>query len=281
MNPVKITLLSLILKKDAEIDCLTGFVWLSSADCLAYMPPVRQKRGNMKVTVWNENQHEKEIPKILEMYPGGLHGYIAGFLKSDDVEVGTATLDDPECGLTDEVLADTDVLVWWGHMAHDKVPDTVVDRVQKAVLGGMGLVVLHSGHLAKVFIRLLGTSNTLKWRDEARERIWTIKPNHPIAKGIPETFVLEPEEMYGEPFDIADPQEVIFMGWFNGGEVFRSGCTWVRGNGKIFYFQPGHETNPSFQNEYVQQIIKNAVEWACPIKKNIELYCPNVEPVEG
>lgn len=239
-----------------------------------------QKRGNMKVTVWNENQHEKEIPKILEMYPGGLHEYIAGFLKSDNVEVRTATLDDPECGLTDEVLADTDVLVWWGHMAHDRVPDSVVDRVQKAVLGGMGLVVLHSGHLAKVFTRLLGTSNTLKWRDDARERIWTVKPNHPIAKGIPETFVLDPEEMYGEPFDIADPQEVIFMGWFNGGEVFRSGCTWVRGNGKIFYFQPGHETNPSFQNEYVQQIIRNAVEWACPIKKNIELYCPHVEPVE-
>jgi len=234
----------------------------------------------MKVVVWNENQHEKTDTRVTDLYPGGLHAYISGFLKADDVEVSTATLDDPDCGLTEERLADTDVLVWWGHMAHSKVPDEVVDRVQRAVLSGMGLVVLHSGHHSKIFRRMLGTTCNLKWRDGARERLWTVKPNHPIAAGIPETFVLPEEEMYGEPFDIADPQEVIFMGWFNGGEVFRSGCTWVRGNGKIFYFQPGHETNPAFQNEHVQRIIQNAVRWACPVMKNIPLVCPHVEPYE-
>ena len=234
----------------------------------------------MKVTVWNENEHEKVNPKVLEYYPGGLHGYIASFLKCDDIEVRTATLDDEECGLTDEVLADTDVLVWWGHRAHDRVPDEVVDRVQKYVLSGMGLVVLHSGHHSKIFRRLMGTTCNLKWRDNAHERIWTVKPNHPIAAGVPETFVLDPEEMYGESFDIPNPDEVIFMGWFNGGEVFRSGCTWTRGHGKIFYFQPGHETNPSFQNENVQLIIKNAVKWACPVKKNIPLVCPHFEALE-
>lgn len=234
----------------------------------------------MKVTVWNENAHEKVDPKVTELYPGGLHEYIAGFLKAEDVEVRTATLDDPECGLTHEVLKDTDVLVWWGHMAHDKVPDEIADRVQEYIWKGMGLVVLHSGHKSKIFMKMMGTTGNLKWRDEARERIWTVKPNHAIAAGIPETFVLEPEEMYGEPFDIPEPMETIFLGWFNGGEVFRSGCTWVRGNGKVFYFQPGHETNPSFQNEYVQRIIQNGVRWACPVAKNLELDCPHFAALE-
>ena len=163
---------------------------------------------------------------------------------------------------------------------HDRVPDEVVDRVQRHVLSGMGLVVLHSGHHSRIFRRLLGTTCNLKWRDDARERLWTVKPNHPIAEGVPETFVLDREEMYGEPFDIAEPQETVFMGWFNGGEVFRSGCTWVRGNGKVFYFQPGHETNKGFQNEHVQRIIKNAVRWACPIRR-VELACPHFEALEG
>ena len=235
----------------------------------------------MKVTVWNENQHEKKDPIVLEYYPGGLHGYIANFLKCDDIETRTATLDDEECGLTDEVLADTDVLVWWGHRAHDKVPDEVVERVQKYVLAGMGLIVLHSGHHSKIFRKLMGTTCNLKWRNNAHERIWTVMPNHPIAAGVDETFVLDPEEMYGECFDIPNPDDVIFMGWFNGGEVFRSGCTWTRGHGRIFYFQPGHETNRAFQNENVQRIIKNGVRWACPVKKNIVLSCPNAQPVEN
>ena len=235
----------------------------------------------MKVTVWNENIHEKKKPVVTELYPGGLHEYIAGFLKCDDIEVRTATLDAPDCGLTEEILADTDVLIWWGHVGHKLVPDEVIDRVQNAVLGGMGLVVLHSGHHSKVFRRLMGTTCHLRWRDGARERLWTVKQNHPIAEGVPETFVLDPEEMYGEPFDIPEPMETVFMGWFNGGEVFRSGCTWVRGNGRIFYFQPGHETNPSFQNPIVQRIIQNAVRWACPIKKNNPPQCPHFEALEN
>ena len=228
----------------------------------------------MKVLVWNENQHEKTDARVTELYPGGLHQFIASILKSDTVEVRTATLDDEHCGITEEILDDTDVLIWWGHMAHDRVPDDVVDMVQRHVLGGMGLFLLQSAHFSKIFKRLMGTTCSLKWRDGARERIWTIKPNHPIAAGVDETFVLDPEEMYGEPFDIPYPEETIFMGWFNGGEVFRSGCTWTRGHGRIFYFQPGHETNPSFHDKNVQKIMKNAVQWLCPIQKNIEITCP-------
>ena len=121
----------------------------------------------MKVTVWNENLHEKMEARVTELYPGGLHEYIAGFLRNEETQVRTATLDDPECGLTEEVLADTDVLVWWGHMVHDRVPDEVVDRVQRHILSGMGLVVLHSGHHSKIFRRMLGTTCNLKWRDGA------------------------------------------------------------------------------------------------------------------
>lgn len=235
----------------------------------------------MKVLIWNENQHEKTDARVTELYPGGLHQFIAGILKSDTVEVRTATLDDEHCGITEEILDDTDVLIWWGHMAHDRVPDDVVDMVQRHVLGGMGLFLLHSAHFSKIFKRLMGTTCSLKWRDGARERIWTIKPNHPIAAGVDETFVLDPEEMYGEPFDIPYPEETIFMGWFNGGEVFRSGCTWTRGHGRIFYFQPGHETNPSFHDKNVQRIMKNAVQWLCPIQKNIEITCPRFGALEN
>ena len=234
----------------------------------------------MKVLVWNENVHEKKMPIVTELYPGGLHEYIAGFLKDDDIEVKTATLDDEECGLTEEVLKDTDVLIWWGHAAHDEVPEEIAERVQKYVLGGMGFIALHSAHLSKIFKRLMGTSCTLKWRNDAKERIWTVMPNHPIAEGIDETFTLECEEMYGETFDIPKPEENIFIGWFDGGEVFRSGCTWTRGNGKIFYFQPGHERNTAFHNKNIQKIIKNAVKWACPIKKNIDVTCIHFEPLE-
>ena len=234
----------------------------------------------MKVVVWNENYHEKTKPIVCQNYPGGIHGYLKSVLECDDIEVTTATLDDPECGLTDEVLDQTDVLVWWGHMRHHLVPDEVINRVHQHVLSGMGLIVLHSGHYSKIFKKLMGTTCSLKWRDQERERIWCIKPNHPIAAGVDETFVLDPEEMYGEMFDIPTPEEIIFLGWFKGGEVFRSGCTWTRGHGKIFYFQPGHEGNTAYHNENVQKILKNAVRWACPVKKNIEITCPDFKALE-
>ena len=235
----------------------------------------------MKVVIWNENYHEKIQPIVTENYPGGIHEYLKSVLACDEVEVTTATLDDPECGLTDELLDETDVLIWWGHMRHHMVPDQVVARVYRHVLAGMGIIILHSGHYSKIFKKLMGTSGTLKWRSQDRERIWCIKPNHPIAAGVDETFVLDPEEMYGERFDIPDPEEIIFLGWFKGGEVFRSGCTWTRGLGKVFYFQPGHESNTAYRNENVQKILKNAVRWACPEKKNVHIDCVEVDPLEN
>ena len=112
----------------------------------------------MKVTIWNENLHEKSNSRVTALYPGGIHGYLKSVLECDDIEVTTATLDDPDCGLTDEVLDNTDVLVWWGHMKHHLVPDEVVERVHKRVLAGMGLIVLHSGHFSKIFKEKEGVS---------------------------------------------------------------------------------------------------------------------------
>ncbi len=236
----------------------------------------------IRVTVWNENVHERESEKIRAIYPEGIHGAIAAFLgRNEDIEVRTATLEMPEHGLTADVLDHTDVLVWWGHMAHGKVADAVVDRVQQHVLRGMGLIVLHSGHLSKIFTRLMGTSCNLTWRDDDRERVWCCMPSHPIAQGLPASFEIEEEEMYCEFFDIPQPDALVFLGWFKGGEVFRSGCCFHRGYGKVFYFQPGHEAHPTYKtNPYVQQVITNAVRWAAPTNRVAKLDCYRVEPAE-
>lgn len=227
----------------------------------------------INVTVWNEFRHEKSPGEAHDMYPKGIHEQIASFLKNDDVTVHTAILDEFEHGLTNKLLEKTDVLIWWGHMAHNDVTDEIVERVYNRVLEGMGLIVLHSGHFSKIFKKLMGTSCDLKWREDGQgSLIWNVNPAHPIASGIGDHIVLEKEEMYGEHFDIPVPDELIFISSFPNGEVFRSGCTYKRGNGKIFYFQPGHETYPSYYNEKVQRVIKNAINWCAPSESRERVY---------
>jgi trehalose utilization protein len=220
----------------------------------------------LRVTVWHEHRHEKKNKTVAEIYPKGMHEAIAGYLREQgDMTVRTATLDEPSHGLTDEVLENTDVMTWWGHMAHAEVDDKIAAKVKARVLAGMGLIVLHSGHMAKPFLSLMGTSGALKWREaDDKEILWVTKPGHPITKGIKDHFIIEREEMYGEHFDIPEPDELIFVSWFSGGEVFRSGCTFFRGAGKIFYFRPGHETYPTYHNKDVLQVIANGVRWAAP-----------------
>lgn len=219
----------------------------------------------IKVTIWNEFIHEKE-PDIAKVYPEGIHGAIASMLGKDNkFGIRTATLEEPEHGLTDDVLSSTDVLIWWGHKAHDKVSDEVTNKVWRRVMDGMGLIVLHSGHLSKPFVKLMGTQCRSKWREaDEKERIWVIEPGHPIARNLPEYIELPQEETYGERFDIPAPDELIFISWFSGGEVFRSGCCYHRGRGKVFYFRPGHEAYPTYYREDITQVLKNAIEWAKP-----------------
>jgi trehalose utilization protein len=228
----------------------------------------RDPRRPVRVTVWGENVHERTEDAVRARYPHGMHAAIAdgiAGLLGDAVRVGTATLPEPEHGLTQAVLDDTDVLTWWGHAAHDAVDDAVVERVHHAVLGGMGLVALHSAHYAKIFRRLLGTSCSLRWRNDGeRELVWTVDPAHPIAAGIPHPIVLEAQEMYGEQFDIPAPDELVFVSSFAGGEVFRSGCCFRRGLGRIFYFSPGDQEYPIYHHADIQRVIANAVGWAAP-----------------
>ncbi|CAN5613083.1 trehalose utilization protein ThuA [soil metagenome] len=221
----------------------------------------------IRITIWNEFRHEKKNPKVQEIYPKGIHEAIASSLrKNSDFKVGTATLDDPEHGLGEDVVNNTDVLVWWGHMAHAEAVDLVVERCYQRILkSGMGLVALHSGHFSKIFKKLMGTTCDLKWREgNDREVLWVTRPGHPIVKDIDDHFIIDKEEMYGEYFDIPEPEETIMISSFTGGEVFRSLCTWRRGAGRVVYFRPGHETYPTYHNANVLKIIENAVRWAAP-----------------
>jgi len=217
----------------------------------------------MKITIWNEFDHEKHDEAVKEIYPDGIHMCISRFLTEAGFEVRCATLDDPECGLTDEVLADTDVLYWWGHLRHDDVPDEIINKVYRRVMDGMGLVVLHSGHASKIFCKLMGTAaDNLKWREtNDKEILWSIAPGHPITRGLGDRILIPHEETYGEHFIIPAPDELIYIGWFSGGEVFRSGCVFNRGRGKIFYFQPGHETVPTYHIPEVQKVLINAANY--------------------
>lgn len=217
------------------------------------------------ILIWNEFRHEKTDPSVKAVYPHGIHSALADALSSAGFPTRTATLDEPEHGLSDAALSQTDVLLWWGHMAHGEVQDAIVERVHQRVLDGMGLIALHSGHFSKIFRRLMGTSCDLKWREVGeKERMWVVSPGHPITAGLGDYFELEHEEMYGEFFDIPAPDELVFVSWFQGGEIFRSGCCYRRGNGKIFYFRPGHETYPTYYHPDVLRVIANACRWAAP-----------------
>ena len=223
-------------------------------------------RKPIRVTVWNEHIHEQRNEAVRSVYPQGIHHELAGALREllgDDADVRTATLDDPDHGLGDDLLGATDVLVWWGHVGHELVPDEAAARVQERVLDGMGFVVLHSAHLSKPFVRLMGTRCNLRWREaDEREIVWTVNPSHPIARGLPPVFVIPEQEMYGEYFDIPQPEELVFVSSFTGGEVFRSGCCFRRGKGRVFYFSPGHETYPVYRQAEVRRVIANGVLWA-------------------
>ena len=232
----------------------------------------------IRVTVWGENVHERENEIVAAIYPDGMHSCIADALNTQDgIEASTVTLQDPEHGLTIEKLAQTDVLIWWGHCAHGDVDDAIVERVCDAVFSGMGMIFLHSAHFAKPFKRLMGAPCNLTWREAGeRERLWVTSRNHPIADGLPDHFELEHEEMYGEPFGVPEPLETVFVSWFAGGEVFRSGLTYKRGAGSVFYFRPGHETYPTYHDANVQRVIANGVRWAHNPQPRVA--DPNVAP---
>ncbi len=233
----------------------------------------------IKVTIYNEYLHERASERVAKVYPHGIHEALKENLTDEDISVKTVTLDNVE-DITDELLADTDVFMWWGHKAHEKVPDEIAVRVQQACLAGMGMIFLHSGHHSKPFKLLMGTPCNLSWREDGdREYLWVCDPSHPIVQGIGNYIKLEHEETYGEPFMIPEPDKLIFIGNYEGGEAFRSGCCYRRGYGKIFYFQPGHETFPTFYHPDVIRVLKNAIRWAVSDYRGV-LECPHIKKIE-
>jgi trehalose utilization protein len=236
----------------------------------------------IRATVWGENVHEHKNKEVADLYPEGMHGQIAKLLREDtNITATTVTLQDPEHGMTEKKLDETDVLLWWGHAAHHLVDDKIVERVMHRVWQGMGLIVLHSGHHSKVFKGLMGSPANLNWREAGeRERLWVVNPGHPIAKGLGPYFELEMEEMYGEPFSVPEPLETVFVSWFQGGEIFRSGLTYRRGAGNIFYFRPGHETYPTYHDATVGLVLRNAVNWAFNAERHAELMKAPNRPIE-
>lgn len=237
--------------------------------------------GKIRVTVWNEYVHEKTQPTVAEIYPKGIHAAISDMFSGyEEFDVRMATLDQPEQGLSNEVLEWTDVLIWWGHIAHEMVRDDIVESIHQRILNGMGFVVLHSGMQSKIFKRLMGTTCNLKWREIGeKERIWVIDYSHPIVSGLNEYFEIPHTEMYGEHFDIPAPDNLVFISWYAGGEVFRSGGCYYRGAGRIFYFSPGHEDLPIYYQKEVIIVIRNAARWAAPVNGPVTCY-GNVKPLE-
>lgn len=220
----------------------------------------------IRVTFWHEFRHEKTKPAAMALYPDGLHAYLKSVLECDDIEITLAALDDPNQGITDELLENTDVLMWWGHAYHNEVDDELVEKIRQRVYAGMGFLPLHSAHHSKPFQRIIGCTGNLRWGRNQKAIIWNLAPWHPIAQGVPMSFQLT-EELYSEPFYIPKPDEIIFGTWFEDGNLFRGGLTFRRGLGKIFYFHTGHETVDSLKNENVHRIIKNAIYWCAPDAK--------------
>lgn len=239
----------------------------------------------ISVVIWNEFVHEREEGTVGDIirrhYPEGIHRHLASFLAEEDLEITPVSLDMPGQGLPDELLNGTDVLLWWGHCAHGAVDDALVERIHKRVLAGMGLVVLHSGHLSKIFRSLMGTACRLRWREAGeKERLWVVSPGHPVARDLPETFVIPHQEMYGEPFDIPQDGKIVFMSWFEGGNIFRSGVAFERDRGRIFYFSPGHETYPVYHDPNVRRVLLNAIRWTAPDVIAADRVTPMPKPLE-
>ena len=222
----------------------------------------------MRVTVWNENVHEGRDESVQRVYPEGIHEVVADGIRRGlgrDAVVTTATLDQPGQGLPAEVVRATDVLVWWSHIANDQLCDEVVDRVIARVERGMGLVLLHSALYSRVSLELLGTSCALdRWAPDNEQQVWTVKAGHPITAGVPSPIVIPADELYAEPCDLPEPDELVFISSYSGGAVFRSGCCFRRGDGRIFYFSPGDQQYPVYRQSEVRKVIANAVAWVAP-----------------
>lgn len=216
-----------------------------------------------KVVVWSEGTAPKTV------YPYDVNTAIAeGLQPLKDWQIITASITDPDQGLSDDLLNSTSVLIWWGHQKHGDVKDELVAKIVRRVKeGGMGFIATHSAHYSKPLKALLGTNCGWKYYtdDGARVDLIVKSPKHPIAKGV-KNFTVPKTERYGDPFEVPPAETVVFDGIYtlpNGTkENAQQGMTWSVGKGRVFYFQPGHESYPIYFQEEIRHIFRNGVQWA-------------------
>ncbi|MBI1353570.1 MAG: trehalose utilization protein ThuA [Acidobacteria bacterium] len=248
--------------------------WVACFLLLALLPGLSAAPKKVRVLVWSERSEPVEV------YPAGINGEVASIFAADrGVEVSVANMLDPEQGLSEAALAQTDVLVWFGHRSHADVLPEVVDRVVRRVTAdGMGFLPLHSAHYSLPFVRLMeleaaeqgvrltgrvGSWGAVRNKGEP-ERVQILLPAHPIAKGLT-AFTIEGTEEYANPFVAPPAEEKVLAGAWEGGEQDGSdGLAWTVGKGKVFYFRPGHETRPIFRQPEVRAVLRNAVLWLAP-----------------
>jgi trehalose utilization protein len=220
-----------------------------------------------RIVVWSEGSAPKDV------YPNDINAAVAEGLKSlRGWDVAAASLKDPDQGFPGDTLAKTDVLIWWGHVHHGAVKDALIEQIVGRVKNdGMGFIALHSSHYSKALRKLLGTDcGFAAYVADGSGLDVTVKAkDHPIARGI-DNFSLAHTERYSEPFQIPEPETVVFDGVYKrpdgSTEASRQGLVWTVGKGKVFYFQPGHETYPHFFDKNVRKILRNAVRWVAPAK---------------
>lgn len=225
----------------------------------------------MNITIFNEYHPNEHTGKAEKNYPGGIHIALKSIFESQEYDVVTATQEQACNGLTDEILDNTDVLLWWSKNWDNELLNSVADKVVSRIREGMGAVFLHSAKNSKPFLRLTGTTSAtapVSWKEPGEsERLFVVSPAHPIAEGIPSGYVIPNEEPYCEYFDIPKPDDIVFLGGFGNGMCIRAGVTFTRGAGKIFFFQPGHDSFPVYNDKVIRRIILNAVNWAKPVAK--------------
>ena len=244
----------------------------SAAAVVLAAPALLAAQGKRKVVVWSEGSANVDEGSK-KVYPEDINTAIAeglAPLKARGWEIVKATLGDPDQGISDELLAGTDVLIWWGHKKHGEVKNELVDKIDQRVRDGkMGFIATHSSHFAKPFKKLMGTA--CSWGeyvvDGTSVEILVKEPSHPICRGV-RSFKLPKIERYGEPFAVPAPEAVPLDGRYTKPDgktaPARMGLCWAVGKGKVFYFTPGHETYDDYYRPEVRRIFVNAVQWAAP-----------------
>lgn len=233
---------------------LARFPAISAADGTAPTAP-----APLRVHVWCEGTAPRAV------YPNDVDGAVADHLgKLPTLQVRRGRLADPSAGLAEDVLDATDVLLWWGHLRHDDVPNDRAEAVVRRVREGkLGLIALHSSCTSKPFKGLMGMAcEPGGWREDGRpEHVKIVAPDHPIARGVT-PFTIPRSDMFAEPFEVPAPESVVLVSNWDNGETVRSGLTWTVGKGRVAFLRTGHDAFPVLFHPSVRQIIANATLWA-------------------